>query len=306
MTSVPPQKSTTVRSFRPPMPIRAAFAVLTRAAPGLAARWAEHIWFTLPRFPARPGEPGGTLFRQGTVTGHTWGDGPPVYLMHGWGGNAAQLSGFVAPLVARGHRVVGFDAPSHGASGPGAFGPRSSSIPEFAAALTGVVRRYGPAHAVIAHSMGACAVAAALCDGLPVGRVALLAPMAGPAAYADELRAALGLTGPAFRRLVVRVERRVGEPMHHFDVPALARAVAMPPALIVHDREDPMTPIAGGRAIAGAWAGSRFHETTGLGHGRLLRDPRVIAEVVDFLTDGRAATEPVRAEPVQAIRGGRA
>lgn len=288
------QKSTIVRS---------SFWMLARVAPRLAARQAERVWFTIPRFPAGPDAPGGAPFRLGAVTGHTWGDGPPVYLLHGWGGNAAQLAGFVAPLVAAGFRVVAFDTPSHGRSGPGRFGPRSSSIPEFADALTAVAGRFGPAHAVVAHSMGTAATAVALCDGLPVGRVVLLAPVARPDTYAGQLRVAMGLTGRAYRHLIDRVEQRVGAPMRHFDVPALAAAVAMPPALIVHDTDDRVTPAADAREVVAAWAGARRHETTGLGHTRLLRDPAVIAEVTAFLTadrlpqDGRDAE---RSAPIPA------
>ena len=72
--------------------VRAAFAVLTRVAPGLAARWAENIWFTIPRFPAGPAAPGGTPFRLGILAGHTWGDGPPVYLLHGWAASSRRWS----------------------------------------------------------------------------------------------------------------------------------------------------------------------------------------------------------------------
>jgi pimeloyl-ACP methyl ester carboxylesterase len=72
--------------------------------------------------------------------------------------------------------------------------------------------------------------------------------------------------------------------MHHFDVPELGRAVAMPPTLIVHDRDDASTPVADGAAIAAAWTGSRLSVTSGLGHRRLLRDPDVVAEVVEFVS----------------------
>jgi pimeloyl-ACP methyl ester carboxylesterase len=286
------RKSTIVRFFAAPPPVRAAFRLLEHLAPGLGARWAERIWFTLPRpnelAGARSGAaPSGTPFALGVdghrVRGETWGDGPAVYLMHGWAGNRGQLAAFVAPLVARGHRVVAFDAPSHGESGPGAYGPRSSSIPEFATALSAVIEMHGPAHAIVAHSMGSTAAAIALCDGLTAGRVAMLAPMASPITYADQFAAIFGFGERTYRRLVARVERRVGAPMHHFDVPALARAIAMPPALIVHDRDDASTPVSDGAAIAVAWSGSRLHVTAGLGHRRMLRDPEVVAEVVDFV-----------------------
>jgi pimeloyl-ACP methyl ester carboxylesterase len=284
------EKSTTVRFFSAPLPVRAAFAVLNRAAPALSARWAERIWFTLPSrkqpvraIPAPGGEPFSVEAGGHVLAGRAWGTGPVIYLMHGWGGHAGQLAPFVAPLVGRGHRVVAFDAPSHGRSGPGAYGPRSSSIPEFAAALTAVVSAHGPAHAVIAHSMGGTATAVALCDGLHAGRVALLAPMASPVSYAHQLADVLGFGEPTYHRLIARVERRVGAPMHHFDVPELGRAVAMPPTLVVHDRDDAFTPVTDGAAIAAAWPAARLHVTSGLGHRRLLRDPGVVAEVVDFV-----------------------
>ena len=72
--------------------------------------------------------------------------------------------------------------------------------------------------------------------------------------------------------------------MHHFDVPELGRAIAMPPTLVVHDRDDVFTPVTDGAAIAAAWSSARLRVTSGLGHRRLLRDPDVVAEVVDFVT----------------------
>jgi pimeloyl-ACP methyl ester carboxylesterase len=291
-TRVPPKKSTTVRFFSAPPAVRAAFTVLDRAAPALAARWAERIWFTLPRPAAPPpivapdGRPFTVDVNGSRVAGVAWGTGPAVYLLHGWAGNAGQLSPFIQPLVSRGFRVVAFDAPSHGRSGPGAFGSRSSSILEFSAALTAVVAAHGSAHAVIAHSMGGAATAVALCDGLRAGRVVLVAPMASPESYARQLGTTLRFGEATYQRLIARVERRVGAPMHHFDVPALGRAVAMPPTLVVHDRSDTFTPVSDGAAIAAAWPSARLHVTAGLGHRRLLRDPDVIAEIVEFIAPG--------------------
>jgi pimeloyl-ACP methyl ester carboxylesterase len=289
---VRPQESTIVRFFKVPRPVRAAFRVLELTAPGLGARWAERIWFTLPR-PARPsaavppppaaGTPFAVDVNGHRVVGRSWGEGPTVYLMHGWAGSGDQLTPFVAPLVSRGFRVVAFDAPSHGASAPGGYGPRSSTIPEFADALTEVTAAHGPAHAVIAHSMGCTAAAIAVCDGLRVGRLVFLAPMASPASYAGHFATTLGFGPRILRRLITRVERRVGAPMRHFDVPELGRAIAMPKTLIVHDRDDASTPVADADAIAATWTDSRLHVTSGLGHRRILRDPEVVAEVVDFV-----------------------
>ena len=49
----------------------------------------------------------------------SWGEGPAVLLVHGWGGRGAYLGAFVRPLLATGARVITFDCPGHGASDGG-------------------------------------------------------------------------------------------------------------------------------------------------------------------------------------------
>jgi pimeloyl-ACP methyl ester carboxylesterase len=279
---------------------RALFWLLERGAPGVGARWAERLWFTVPRpratGPARPGPAGdGTAFEVTVggrrVRGRHWGGGDPVYLVHGWGGSARQLDPLVAPLVRSGFSVVSFDLPSHGASDPGPSGPRRSTIPEFSDALLAVAARYGPAHGVVAHSLGATAAAVALRDGLRARRLALIAPLADPHPYIHGFAERLGFGERVRTRLVARVERRVGLPMSHFDVPGIARQVATPKLLVVHDRDDRETRWSDGRAIVRAWPDARLVTTTRLGHRRILGDPEVVAEVVGFLGD-RAAARP--------------
>ncbi len=288
------RKSTIVRLYTAPRRVRASFRGLDVLAPELAARWAERIWFTLPQprrhapVPVTAARTPYTLDVDGhAVVGDVFGSGDRiVYALHGWAGYRGQLESFVDPLVALGYRVVTLDAPSHGDSAPGAFGPRSSSIPEFAAALTAVTARFGRPYGLIAHSLGATAAACALCDGLPAQRVVLLAPMASPLSFASQFRKVLGLGRRSYPRLIRRVEQRVGAPMRHFDVPEFGRAVAMPPTLVIHDRGDVSTPVSDGAAIAAAWPTARLRVTTGLGHRRMLTDATVVAETVDFLTAG--------------------
>ena len=45
-----------------------------------------------------------------------WGEGPPVLLVHGWEGHAAQFAGFIPRLLEQGFSAVAFDAPAHGQS----------------------------------------------------------------------------------------------------------------------------------------------------------------------------------------------
>src|SRR5262245_26835536 len=66
-----------------------------------------------------------------------WGpaEAPAVLLVHGWGGHASQMRGFVAPLLAAGFRVVAYDQPAHGYSEG-----RLTGLPDFADALAAVAR----------------------------------------------------------------------------------------------------------------------------------------------------------------------
>jgi len=286
------QKSTIVRSF----------ALLERVAPGIGARWAESLWFTVPRGRGRndrqaaPGRSFQLQVHGRTVAGEVWGerpvdvapdraDPPAVFLVHGWGGWRRQLDAFVDPLVGAGYRVVAFDAPSHGASDPGPEGPGRSTILEFADALAAVMAAHGPAHAVVAHSLGATAAAFAVGHGLPVGRMVFVAPMADPLPYTRIFAGRLGFGERVRTRLVARVERRVGASMAAFDVPAMARRVPTPPLLLVHDRQDAETGWSDSAAIAQAWPETRLVSTAGLGHRRILRDPAVVAEVTGFVAD---------------------
>ena len=294
------QKSTIVRSFR----------VLERVAPGVGARWAEHLWFTVPAARGRrdrqaaPGRPFQVRVHGRAVAGEVWGglpadgDPPVVYLVHGWGGWRWQLDGFVAPLVEAGFRVVAFDAPSHGASDPGPSGPGRSTVLELADALAAVVAAMGPAHAVVAHSLGATATAHAMRGGLAVGRAVFVSPMADPLPYTRTFAARLGFGERIRSRMVARIERRVGMPLSAFGVPDLARTVATPPLLLVHDRQDAETGWADSDAIARAWPGARLVTTTGLGHRRILRDPAVIAEAAGFLGSPLTRSGPAARRPV--------
>jgi pimeloyl-ACP methyl ester carboxylesterase len=291
------QKSTIVRSL----------GVLERVAPAVGATWAERLWFTVPPAGGRrdrlapPGRHFAVQVHGRTVAGEVWEEGPGerpvVYLVHGWGGWGGQLDAFAAPLAEAGHRVVAFDALGHGGSDPGPSGPGRSNVLELADSLTAVVAAHGPAAAVVAHSLGATATAYAMRGGLAVGRAVFVAPMADPLPYTRTFAARLGFGERIRTRMVDRIERRVGMPLSAFGVPDLARTIATPPLLLVHDRQDAETGWADSDAIARAWPGARLVTTTGLGHRRILSDRAVVAEVAGFLNSPLARSGPAARRP---------
>ncbi|PFG39868.1 alpha/beta hydrolase family protein [Georgenia soli] len=298
--------STPTRSPRPAgvarlAAMRAAFGVLDTVAPHVSARWALRLWSTLPsnggrRRDERPfaGERSVVdLPGRRSVVVETWGVGEPVYLVHGWGGWRGQLGAFVAPIVDAGRRVVAFDAPSHGESGPGVLGPRRSTAVEMTEALLAVVERHGEPAAVVGHSLGCTTTAIAVHDGMPAARVALVAPSADVVAMTDEMARRLGYAERTKREFASRLETLAGRPLTDFDLTRMAGAV---PALVVHDRLDKEVPYAEGVRVSQAWPAATLETTEGLGHQRILRDPGVIARVVEFVAPSRPSRGAVAAQ----------
>jgi pimeloyl-ACP methyl ester carboxylesterase len=294
------QNSTSVRPVAPPLAARLlhpGFAALSALTPALAARLAERLFLTAPRHPA-PAHETAALARArravvhvdgAPVTTWTWGHGPVVLLVHGWGGRGAQLARFVEPLVASGCAVVTFDAPGHGVSPA----PRSSIV-AFLDAIRAIDRALGPVHGIVAHSIGAIAAARALYEGLGADAAVFIAPPADLVLQSHTLLEALGFGRRARELMQERIERRFGVAWSALDVRSYAPDMSTP-LLVVHDRDDAEIPWQDGAIVARDWPRAVFSTTGGLGHRRILRDPCVVrgatAFVVERVRPGMAASE---------------
>ncbi|GBE66697.1 hypothetical protein MFM001_31590 [Mycobacterium sp. MFM001] len=279
--------------------VRRTFWLLERLAPGLGSRWAVELWCTPPviesslRMPpgVPPGEPLEAYWDGHRIVGESWGDGPPVYLVHGWGGRRPHLGVFINPLVESGHRVIAFDLPSHNESDPGVLAPGRTTAIECAEAVAAVIRTHGPARAVIAHSLGANAVTFAAAWGTQVGRLVFLAPMGEFPLYLDLFAARHGF-GPRIRSgLHRRLEHRIDMPLQETNMVRVAARTGYPPMLLIHDPDDLDSPWESSRKVVDSWPGAQLMTTRGLGrlaHYRLLRHRPAIRAAVDFI--GTATT----------------
>jgi pimeloyl-ACP methyl ester carboxylesterase len=275
--------------------VRRTFALLERFAPAAGSRWAVELWCTPPavemslRMPpgVAAGEPVEATWSGHRIAGESWGDGPAVYLVHGWGGCRAHLGVFIKPLVEAGHRVIAFDLPSHNDSDPGELAPGRTTIVECAEAVRAFVHAHGPARGIIAHSLGAKAAALAVERGMIVERMVFLAPMGDFSLYLDLFAEKHGFGARIRTGLQRRLDRRLNMPLFDTDISAVATGLDdPPPLLVVHDPDDPDSPHAMSENLVGVWPGASLMTTHGLGrlaHYRILRHRPAIQAALDFI-----------------------
>lgn len=274
--------------------VGSALDVLARVSPRLAGRAAVELW-------RRPGRPApvhpderavlgearlGTVGSEGSrVVTYAWGDGArPVLLVHGWAARASRFADLVTALLAEGFSPVAYDAWGHG----GSRGP-VRTILEHQRVIEVLGERHGPFEAAVAHSFGVPVTLYAARHGLAARRLVVISGMGDFGYLVDTFCAQLG-AGPVVNRELRRaIERRWFDGdtgiWDRFSVqPAPDREL-----LVVHDDEDRVVDRAQADVVAGAYASrATLLETSGLGHGRILRDPGVITAAVGFLT-GRSS-----------------
>jgi pimeloyl-ACP methyl ester carboxylesterase len=289
-----PLKSTTDRAI--PIGLRALklwFSLESRFAPTSAESRAARMFVTPPRHKRRasrhyeatsvsvdlPTQNLDITDRQSgvRVSATTFGDGPLVMLLHGWGGAASDMVPLASAFASAGHRSVVFDMPGHGRS-PG----RESSLVEFMRAMRAVVGALGMPEIIVGHSFGGSAAVFGITElGFPVRRAVLISPAPGPAYYVDRFTRTIGLPPERAVGMMRRVVERVGRSVESLDALVAARTAAVP-AIIFHDPADREVPYEFAVHMADAWTGSRLVPAPSLGHKRILRDPATIAAAVDF------------------------
>ena len=293
--------STIVRNMIPLYALRLSYLLGSWLAPEATVHRAARL-FTTPfkstrsRALAAPtlGARERTLDVDGVaIETYIWGDPltqPYVLFAHGWSSHGTRIAPWVAPLQAAGYAVVAFDQAAHGKSSG-----TQVTLPDFACYLLAVGHHYGPAAAVIGHSLGGAATAIAMARGLVAERAILLAPAADPLAAVDRFGRFVWMAGWLNRRMFAIFEKRTrvhaDEMQAHTNAPQIGH-----PALIVHDVEDREVPWAEGERYARYWADSRLISTRGLGHNRVADDQSVIAAALCFLR-GETVGERVVSSP---------
>lgn len=258
---------------------------LAYLAPGVAARFARHLFRSPKIAPSKPWE---SFVEEQAERGYlsngiSYLQWRPqhvslrVLAIHGWEGRATQFGPLAEVLKSNAIETVALDGPGHGKS-PGKF----ADPVLFARELLLAEKELGPFDVVMGHSMGAGSAAIAIYRGLAVKKLVYIA---GPAAFkevVERFAVFFGLPPRAQRAFVRQIERVNGAFEDNDVINILARMQI--PTLIIHDREDDDVPLDDAQRLERAIPTARLLITEGLGHKRVLREPAVMEEVLAFIT----------------------
>jgi len=205
-----------------------------------------------------------------------------VALIHGWGGEAAVMAGFIDPLTKSGFDVVLVDLPAHGQS-PGEV----LHMPMGVAALAAVYDRTGPWHGIVAHSFGGVVAVSAL-SGLVNGirhirvdKIALIAaPNSVPRLFEDFGRQ-FRLSARAMDRLKSNGSRLSGTSIDAFVAGDILRRAGIP-AQVFHAPDDEEVAFEEAQAIAANCPRATLQIVPGAGHRRILYARETIRGVSNF------------------------
>lgn len=213
------------------------------------------------------------------VVHYVWGDGERrVLLVHGWSGNAGHMTPLAAALVAEGFKVIAADQPGHGESGG-----KESSVIHFAKAIAVADERYGPFHAVVAHSLGAIATTYAMSQGLNCEKVVFFNPASSFKSIWRRNEKVLGLSPERSALAVTTSENWLGISFDKIEPTVLAPHLSAG-LLVIHDEHDPETPLSDSEALVESWPGAELVKVEKLGHTRVMGDEGMLRRAIAFLT----------------------
>lgn len=202
-----------------------------------------------------------------------------VLLIHGWEGQAGNFSDLIEILLAHDYTVYAFDGPSHGFSSRG-----STSLFEFTE-LVGILIRKFQVKTLVSHSFGGVAATYALYGNqdLEIDTYVLLTTPDRFSERIDDVSEAVGINQNVKKRLISRLENETGLSINTLNVSDFVKQINVKRALIFHDTNDKVIPIARSKNVHSNWNNCEFKEVEGTGHFRILRTPEILNQVVDYL-----------------------
>ncbi|MCJ8324554.1 MAG: alpha/beta fold hydrolase [Rhizobiales bacterium] len=222
------------------------------------------------------------IFKSGRVA-NIWGDDGSenqdlVLLCHGWESRGTTFYVLIDTLVAKGFKVLAWNAPAHGSS-PGT----KTQIFDMTSALIEDLKQQNlQPVAFVGHSMG----------GAMLGIVSKYISLPKPIIMISSPSQILPMFQKFFaaRHLSKKVQALVFKKINQLGDYTLDEISLIncqlqheQTALIIHDKTDKQVPFAEFEKLQTVWKKAQFHPTENLGHNRILRDENIATLITQHI-----------------------
>ncbi|MEH6532331.1 MAG: alpha/beta hydrolase [Photobacterium frigidiphilum] len=208
---------------------------------------------------------------EGKIMTYQLGSGPIWVLGHGWSGSASQFFPLMEHIAASGYMAIAFDNPAHGQS-EGIYGHLPGFIKAFDDVLDALEE---PIAGVVAHSMGGAMILESRHSALEGKPVLLVAPVLN---YTENLVTMVersGYSSKLFNELIDDIAVEYQCPFDSIN-PFVRLESRQSSAIIVHDKADKFASFELSQQ-ASEMQHVQLFATEGLGHGRILKSPPLLA-----------------------------
>ena len=265
------------------------FKTLERLSPYVAMRIAAHIFSKPIKFRTSRHEKQQSLRCTNTlhhvtkigenIMVYEWGNaGKRILINHGWSSRGTQMYQVAEQLHAAGFHVISYDAPAHG----GSSGSKTNML-QILEVTKYLKQHYGGFYGIIGHSLGGGVSFQYTKQSSEVKKLVTIASIDKLSTIFENYTAIIGLRKKTCVRMTVYFERKYKVKISDYDSYLAAQQITTP-TLVIHDEYDYDVNIEAANNIIKHHKNATLMVTQGLGHSKILSDPKVIDAITSFIT----------------------
>lgn len=199
-----------------------------------------------------------------------------ILLVHGWSGRSTQLSNIAEALLKEGYMTISFDAPAHGKSDG-----KKAHMAMFIECIMELEKIYGKFEVAIGHSLGGMAVMNSVKRGLQTEKAVIIGSGDVLSDIFEGFVKLLGLKPIIAKKLITKFENKHGK-LSDYNIHEVAKTINIP-IFVIHDTHDQEVPSTCATHIHKHLPNGKLLLTEKLGHRRILRDKKVIEQIIEFI-----------------------
>ncbi|KAA2243762.1 alpha/beta hydrolase [Chitinophaga agrisoli] len=215
-----------------------------------------------------------------TLSIYRWGQSDKkILLLHGWGGSPFDFRQMITALTAAGYEVITFDAPAHGASQG-----RKTNLIQWMHIIEQLLQRTGPVHAIIGHSLGGLSAALTLVHKkVRVPRLVMVSAAVSAPVFFGETFQIFGIPEKVMPKVQQLVIRRLKQDLLQLDLFQHIDQIKADHIMVAYDETDSIVREQQIDSFLQQYPAITPLKIKGEGHFRIMKDPRVIEGVLEFI-----------------------